>query len=123
MGRKKILAVDDNAVNLAALEQTLQADYDVVPVSNGRRALRYLGTQSADLVLLDVRMPGMDGVQTLRELRGLENGASVPVMFLTAADDPDAATEGARLGIIDYVRKPFDSDELKRKIAHVWDEI
>lgn len=117
MEKKKILAVDDNSVNLSVLERSLEKEYEVVPMISGRRAIKYLGRQGADLVLLDVQMPEMDGVETLREIRGLENGTSIPVIFLTGTSDPETAAEGARLGIADYITKPFNNDDLKERIA------
>lgn len=115
--RRRILAVDDNAVNLAAIERALEEEYEVLPMIAGARAIRYLSRERADLVLLDVQMPDMDGVQTLEEIRRLDNGAKVPVIFLTAADDDAAAAEGTRLGIVDYIIKPFDGADLRKKIA------
>ncbi len=121
MEKLRILAVDDNAVNLAAIEQALQDEYDVLPMIAGARAIKYLGRGKADLVLLDVQMPVMDGLQTLEEIRKLDNGAAVPVIFLTAAEDKDVAARGNELGIKDYITKPFDGEDLKRRIRRVLD--
>lgn len=119
MEKAIILAVDDNAVNLATLEQTLEDEYDVIPVIAGARAIKYLSRAQADLMLLDVQMPDMDGIQTLEEIRKLDNGQTLPVIFLTAANDEDVAQQGNRLGIVDYIVKPFDGADLKRRIRQV----
>lgn len=119
MEKATILAVDDNAVNLATIEQTLEDEYDVIPVIAGARAIKYLSRAQADLMLLDVQMPEMDGVQTLEEIRKLDNGQTLPVIFLTAANDEDVAQQGNRLGIVDYIVKPFDGADLKRRIRQV----
>ncbi len=122
MEKLTILAVDDNAINLAAVEQALQDEYEVLPMIAGARAIKYLSRRTADLMLLDVKMPEMDGVQTLREIRGMENGRNLPVIFLSATNDDDAAQEGRRLGVMDYVLKPIDGADLKRRISRVLDE-
>lgn len=119
MEKKRILAVDDNSVNLSVIELILQKDYEVIPMLSGKRAVKFLGRQAADLVLLDVQMPEMNGVETLKELRGLENGKNIPVIFLTGTEDAEAAAEGERLGIVDYITKPFDNEDLKTRIARV----
>lgn len=119
MEKATILAVDDNAVNLATIEQTLEDEYDVIPVIAGARAIKYLSRAQADLMLLDVQMPEMDGIQTLEEIRKLDNGQALPVIFLTAANDEDVAQQGNRLGIVDYIVKPFDGADLKRRIRQV----
>lgn len=123
MVKKKILAVDDNAVNLAAIEKTLQDEYEVIPMIAGKRAVKYLNCEKVDLILLDVRMPEMDGVQTLKEIRRLDNGLAVPVIFLTAANDEETSAEGFRLGIMDYITKPFDGADLKKRIDHAFRKI
>lgn len=119
MEKKRILAVDDNSVNLSVIELVLQNDYEVIPMLSGKRVVKFLGRQAADLVLLDVQMPEMNGVETLKELRGLENGKDIPVIFLTGTEDAEAAAEGERLGIVDYITKPFDNEDLKIRIARV----
>lgn len=123
MEKKKILAVDDNAVNLAAIEQTLQDEYEIIPMVAGKRAIKYLGVEKVDLILLDVQMPDMDGIQTLEEIRKLDNGWTVPVIFLTATSDSDVSAAGARLGIMDYITKPFDGTDLKKRIEDAFQKI
>ena len=116
MERLRILAVDDNIVNLATLEQELKDEYEVIPMSSGRRALKFLYTEKVDLILLDVQMPIMDGIETLREIRTQENGITVPVIMLTAKKDKETVIEGSKLGIMDYIVKPINSDDLHERI-------
>ena len=116
MEKLKILAVDDSIVNLATIEQELKHKYDVVPMSSGSRAIRYLNKEKADLVLLDIQMALMDGIETLREMRTMENGATIPVIFLTSQKDRETVIEGSKLGIMDYIVKPFDSTDLHERI-------
>jgi DNA-binding response OmpR family regulator len=123
VNKKKILVVDDNAVNLTTLEKELSDKYTVVPMISGRRAIKYLYCEKVDLILLDVQMPVMDGIQTLREIRTQENGITVPVIFLTANKDKKTVVEGSKLGIMDYITKPFDVKNLEQRIELVFKRI
>lgn len=116
MDKMRILAVDDNVVNLATIEQELQDKYEVIPVSSGRRALKVVRQEKVDLILLDIQMPIMDGIETLKQIRGQENGTTVPVIMLTAKHDRATVLEGAKLGIMDYILKPFDGEDLCQRI-------
>jgi response regulator RpfG family c-di-GMP phosphodiesterase len=116
MRKIRILAVDDNVVNLATLEQELKDKYELIPLNSGVRAIKYLRKQRPDLILLDVEMPIMDGIDTLNEIRSMENGTTLPVIFLTTNNDRFTVTEGIKLGIVDYVIKPFKSVELRERI-------
>ena len=120
MEKMKIMVVDDNTVNLATLEQELKDKYEVIPMMTGRRAIKYLYQNKVDLILLDVQMPIMDGIETLKEIRTQDNGVVVPVIFLTARKDANTVLEGSKLGIMDYVTKPFDPDDLKDRIERVF---
>lgn len=120
MDRMKIMVVDDNTVNLATLEQELKEKYDVIPMLTGRRAIKYLYREKVDLILLDVQMPIMDGVETLKEIRTLDGGVTVPVIFLTARKDAGTVIAGSELGIMDYITKPFDPNDLRNRIEQVF---
>lgn len=123
MNRMKIMVVDDNTVNLATIEQELSDRYDIIPMLTGRRAIKYLYRETCDMILLDVQMPIMDGIETLREIRTQENGVDVPVIFLTARRDSQTVLEGSKLGIVDFITKPFDSDDLKQRIDTVFKKL
>ena len=114
--RMCILAVDDNIINLATIEQELKSKYEVITVNSGARAVRFLSREQPDLVLLDIQMAVMDGLETLRKIRNLKNGSSIPVIMLTSKKDEDTVIEGSKLGIMDYVIKPFDSQDLHNRI-------
>ena len=114
--KMRILAVDDNIINLATIEQELKNKYDVITVNSGVRAIRFLNKEKPDLILLDVQMALMDGIETLKEIRTLENGATIPVIMLTSKKDRETVIEGTKLGILDYVLKPFDSQVLLARI-------
>lgn len=112
--------MDDTAVVLTRILNTLQDDYDVVTVSSGVRALKYLKQEKPDLILLDIRMPQKDGIATLREIRAMKDRADVPVIMLTGVEDKSSVVETARLGICDYILKPFSADELQIRIRKVF---
>jgi len=118
--KMKVMVVDDNTVNLATLEQELKDKYEVIPMMTGRRAIKYLYQNRVDLILLDVQMPIMDGIETLKEIRTQDNGVVVPVIFLTAKKDAVTVLEGSKLGIMDYIIKPFDPDDLRERIERVF---
>lgn len=116
MEKVRILAVDDSAINLASIEQELKDEYDVIAVNSGSRALQYLKNEMPDLILLDIQMPSMDGLETLAEIRNLKDGASIPVIMLTAKNDRSTFLESTKLGIYDYIVKPFQADDLQERI-------
>lgn len=114
--KARILAVDDNAISLKAIDLALRNQYEVITVNSGERAIRYLLCERPDLILLDIQMAHKDGIETLKEIRTMKNGADIPVIMLTSKNDRETIIESSRLGINDYVLKPFDSDELLGRI-------
>lgn len=115
--KARILAVDDNAISLKAIDQALRNEYEVITVNSGERALRYLMCEKPDLILLDIQMANKDGIETLKEIRAMKNGADIPVIMLTSKNDKETIIQSSRLGIDDYVLKPFDSRELSERIC------
>lgn len=114
--KKRILAVDDAAIILKRIKDALEEYYSVVTVNSGVRALKYLEMEKPDLILLDIRMAPMDGFQTLEEIRAMENLADIPVIMLTGMEDSKSVMEGFKLGICDYVLKPFTPKDLHERI-------
>ena len=114
--KKRILAVDDAAIILSRISDTLGKYYDVITVNSGVRALRYLEKEKPDLILLDIRMAPNDGFQTLREIRAMEDRADIPVIMLTGLEDKRSVMEGIKLGICDYILKPFTPEDLRERI-------
>lgn len=119
--RKRILAVDDAATILLRITDTLEKYYDVVTVNSGARALRFLEKEKPDLILLDIRMTPKNGFDTLREIRAIEDRADIPVIMLTGVEDKKSVLEGIKLGICDYVLKPFAPDDLLERIQRALD--
>jgi DNA-binding response OmpR family regulator len=115
MDGTRILIVDDEAEAGEILSLRL-ARRGLVPASvlSGEAALEYLKTNPADIVLLDVKMPGMDGLETLRHIR--EGYPQLPVIILSGHADLDAAARGMELGAFFYLMKPADLEDLCRKI-------
>ena len=117
--RKRILAVDDAATILLRITDALEKYYDVVTVNSGARALRFLEQEKPDLILLDIRMIPKDGFETLRDIRAMGDRADIPVIMLTGMEDRKSVMEGIKLGICDYVLKPFAADDLLERIQRV----
>jgi len=114
-----ILMVDDSATNLLALEAILRGpDRNLIPISSGKDALRYLLDNEAAVVLLDVYMPGIDGLETAQLIRGRERSRNTPIIFLTAnSTGVRHLTRGYSLGAVDYIVKPVEPDILRSKVA------
>src|SRR5262245_18363149 len=121
-GKQKvnILLVDDNPSNLLALETILHApDRNLVRASSGEEALRFLLDEDAAVILLDVHMPSISGLETAALIRGRERTRGVPIIFLTAYDSAGDSniSQGYGLGAVDYIIKPIDPEALKSKVA------
>jgi two-component system, sensor histidine kinase and response regulator len=115
--RPCILVVDDNEQNRALARATLELeDYDVVLAKSGEEGLRAFGERAPDCVLLDVRMPGMDGFETCRRMRSLPNGQDVPIIFLTASRDVDTFDRAQACGADDFVTKPVQPTEMVLRV-------
>lgn len=117
--KKCILAVDDAAFILSRITDALGEYYNVVTVNSGARALRYLDKNKPDLILLDIRMPLRDGFDILREIHTMEDWADIPVVMLTGMEDKRSVMEGIKLGIRDYILKPFDPDDLLERVRRI----
>lgn len=119
--KRRILVVDDAAIVLTRISDTLRNDYEVITANSGVRALKYLEQAKPDLILLDIQMPQKNGIETLREIRSMENRADIPVIMLTGVEDKDSVIESAKLGISEYILKPFRSDDLLKRIRRVFE--
>ena len=114
----RILVIDDEANMRRVLEIMLaRGGHDVLTAENGLEALALLEKQGIDLIISDMRMPGMDGLALLQRLR--EKGSAVPVIVVTAHGTIDSAVEAMRNGAVDYLLRPFDIDALELSIARI----
>src|SRR5688572_31286921 len=105
----RLLIVDDVAENRAILTRRFQRrGYEIVEASDGFRALELVAEQAFDLVLLDVMMPGIDGLEVLTRIREQHGPASLPVIMVTALAQNDDVVKALKLGANDYVTKPVD---------------
>ena len=109
-----VLAVDDDPAILRTLSINLRArDYDVETAADGRSALQIVDERMADVVLLDLGLPDIDGIAVLRQLRSF---TQVPVIVVSARSEPDDKVEALDLGADDYITKPFSIEELLARI-------
>jgi two-component system, sensor histidine kinase and response regulator len=115
--RINILAVDDVPDNLLILESILGDidNYHIDCVDGGEVALNYINSQTPDLILLDIMMPGIDGYEVTRRIRDNKNLPYIPILLVTAHDQASLA-EGLDSGADDFIRKPFDVDELMARV-------
>ncbi len=112
-----VLVVDDQEVNIRIVGQLLvRAGYEIVPAMNGEQALERVNAAAPDLILLDMRMPGMSGFDLLREFKKNPKTFDIPIIFLTADHDRDNVTRALAAGAVDYITKPFVAEELLGRV-------
>lgn len=117
MTKKQILVVDDQIGIRKLLEEVLsEQGYDVKLASNGIEALASVGESRPGLVFMDMKMPGMDGIEALRELKKI--GLSEKVIMMTAYGELELVNEAKELGAMDYITKPFDIMAVAEKARH-----
>jgi PAS domain S-box-containing protein len=116
-----ILVADDEADSLKLLSEILRAEgYAVRAADSGRLALASAAAHTPDLILLDLRMPGMDGLEVCRRLKESEATRETPLMFISGASDVEQRVQGLALGAVDFVTKPFRREELVARVrAHL----
>lgn len=118
MAELKILIVDDEPFNVDYLEQELnELDYATISASNGQEALKKIGSECPDLVLLDIMMPVMDGFEVLTRLKADTSTRDIPVIVISANSDLKSVVRGIELGAEDYLPKPFELALLKARIS------
>jgi DNA-binding NarL/FixJ family response regulator len=121
---RRLLVVDDEALLLKAVAATLRAEgYEVTTARSGSEALVSLNQTMPDLIVSDIRMPGMDGYEFARILRSNARTALVPIIFLTAKGERKDRIDGFRSGVDAYLTKPFDPDELLAVVSGIFSRI
>lgn len=114
---KKIIVTDDEPMNLKMTGFVLKKNgYDVIPAASGEECIQAVKDNDADLILLDLLMPEMNGFETFEKLRACEEGKNIPVILLSAAEDSDTLEKAASMGIFACVGKPFKHPDLLSKI-------
>ena len=118
--RKRILVVDDDNMNLARTRIILGKEYDVVLADSGIEALAKLQNKKADMVLLDIDMPGMNGLETFERMKKF--AADIPVIFLTASGLKEDVQNAIKLGAVNYLKKPYRPEELLKRISQEFEK-
>ena len=114
---KKILAVEDSKVSQAQLVDILEAEHRVTLEENGAAAMAAAVETDPDLILLDINLPGMNGYDICRQLKGDARTREIPVIFLTSCDTGEEKVKGFEAGADDYIVKPFYPEELVARIS------
>jgi two-component system chemotaxis response regulator CheY len=121
MKKCKVLIVDDSAVMRKIVERSLRlagVDLDnVLEANDGWEALSLVQEQKADLILCDINMPGMDGLEFVRQLGSLDNARGVPVVMITTEAGQGRVGEAFSCGARGYIRKPFTPDQIREQVA------
>jgi len=116
-----VLVVDDSAairkILQRVLRQTGMAIGNIFEAGDGKEALALLGQQKVSLVMTDINMPNMDGLQLLAAMKGAPDLSTIPVVMVTTEGGEAKVGEAVRLGAAGYVRKPFSADQIKEKLA------
>jgi DNA-binding response OmpR family regulator len=115
----KILVVDDAAANRQLLTNLLMTHgYTVHPASDGELAMEFIHTTLPDLILLDIRMPGMDGFELCRRLKADERTNAIPIIFISISEDEHEKVKAFQAGAVDYITKPFQSEEVLARVRN-----
>ncbi|MCR4991384.1 MAG: response regulator [Lachnospiraceae bacterium] len=117
--KKRILVVDDDTDQLEILRNFLEPTYIVGTVSHGEFVLDYIREYNTDLILMDIVMPDMDGFATLRAIRSVKEGNSIPVIFITGKSTRNIVLQSINVGIDGYMIKPVSKDALLEKVKNL----
>ena len=117
--KKIILVVDDDMTSLKLAKNILDQEYRVATVNSGKMVFKYLEKNKPDLILLDLNMPDMDGFTVMERLQDDKRFADIPVVFLTANQDPESEARCLESGAIDFVGKPFVPVVLKSRVKRI----
>jgi len=117
MSKSRILVADDELGIRESLTLILGEEYELVFAEDGEQALAKIKNDSLDLVLLDIKMPKLDGIEVLR--RAKQNGFTAPILMLTAYQSVELAKAAIKLGALDYLPKPFDRNQILTTVRGV----
>ena len=116
-GKGVILVVDDTSLIREVLSEILLAEgFEVRSTDSGELALDSVAAGPPELILLDIRMPGMDGMEVLRQLKARQNSRDIPIILISGAAEIKERVEGLKLGAVDFITKPFQSEELLARV-------
>ena len=113
-----VLIIDDDKTNIITLTHILSPEYNIHAAKSGREGIKLAEKYLPDLILLDIRMPGMDGYETFQALNDSERTRGLPVIFITGLDKEADEEKGLALGAADYITKPFSSELVKLRVRN-----
>ena len=116
--KKTIFIVDDSHTNLVMAEEAIENHFRVVTLSSAEKMFTILEKLLPDMILLDIKMPGMNGFDAMKRLKAVGKYAEIPVIFLTVLSDPDSEAHGIELGAADFISKPFSAPVLLNRIRY-----
>ena len=122
-GKKVLVAEDEPDIRGLIVFSLQYAGYEVVEALNGEEAVRLAGVEQPDLILLDVRMPKMNGYQACAALKAQESTRRIPVVFLSARGQETEIKQGLELGAEEYILKPFAPDELYQRVGSILERL
>jgi putative two-component system response regulator len=114
--KSRVLIVDDEPGNIKILSNVLAQDYALSVATNGRQALEIARVQSPDIILLDMIMPEMDGIEVCEALKASEETKDIPVIFVTSMSDTANEERGLDAGAVDYISKPISPPIVKARV-------
>jgi len=119
--KKKIYLIDDDDIHLTTAELFLQDEYEVHKAKSGQEALDYINSNKfvPNIILLDVIMPNMSGWEVFKKIREIDFLKSVPVAFVTSVAEESEKKKANKMGIADYIMKPFNMTDLKSRIKEI----
>ena len=119
--KKKIYLIDDEEIHLATAELFLKNEYEIYKAKSGREALDYINSNkfAPNLILLDILMPDMDGWEVLKKMKEIAILKNVPIVFLTSVEEQAEQKKAYKMGIADYIVKPYNMMELKSRIKYL----
>jgi CheY-like chemotaxis protein len=118
--KQKVLIVDDDTIHLEMVEAVLRSEYEISTAKSGKEALGlfYQGLVP-QLVLLDLIMPDMDGWDIYKRIKAISGLHDTPIAFFTSSNDPKDIKHAHEMGAVDYIKKPYDKDDLLRRVGRI----
>jgi DNA-binding response OmpR family regulator len=117
----KVMIVDDDMMHRKLIRTVLgSGNYDFVEISSGIDAIETFKTANFDLILMDLNMPGLNGLDAINQIKQLDKGIEIPIVMITAQSNLHYLIQGLDYGAIDYIVKPFNHDELRAKVKTVY---
>ena len=118
--KKKIMVVDDESDQILSVKQIFEYDdeYEIITAKNGMECLRKLKNETVDLVLLDIMMPKMNGLEVFKHIKENKKWNHIPVIIITAMGGKEKITD-EEISPDDYIEKPYDVEDLKKRVKHI----